>query len=80
MAEKMLSKAKTVCKNNGKNCLPTSLVKVLALLLLGLLVIAPSPSVTAEETVDPQLRTGEAVKESYGDAKIPQPDMATWYS
>ena len=76
----MLLKAKTVCKNNGKDCLSTSLVKVLALLLLGLLVIAPSPSVTAEETVDPQLRTGEAVKESYGDAKIPQPDMATWYS
>ena len=35
---------------------------------------------SANDHIDPQIETGKAVKEAYGDAKIPQPDMATWYS
>ena len=76
----MFLKSRFLAQNPRKSPASTGLLEAVLLLVLFLhLGTSPLPS-KANDSVDPQIKTGEAVKEAYGAAKIPQPDMATWYS
>ena len=76
----MFLKSRFLAQNPRKSPASTGLLEAVLLLVLFLhFGTSPLPS-KANDSIDPQIKTGEAVKEAYGSAKIPQPDMATWYS
>ena len=80
MANTMLLQPQFLAQNPRKIHTFMGLLETLLIFVLFLYLGLSSLSSKANDDLDPQIKTGEAVKEAYGAAKIPSPDMATWYS